>query len=77
MSLKNIILSIFKKVRQFFELILVTILIYMILLIPDVFLFIGNLNQYTWIRIVLNIIAGGLIAYFGYRYLVKQADVVF
>lgn len=77
MSLKNIILSILKKVRQFFELILVTILIYMILLIPDVFLFIGNLNQYTWIRLVLNIIAGGLIAYFGYRYLVKQADVVF
>ncbi len=37
MLLKNIILSIFKKVRQFFELILVTILIYMILAIPTFF----------------------------------------
>lgn len=77
MLIKNILLPIIKKAKELFELILVTILIFVILVIPDFFLFIGDLNQYAGIRLLLTDIVGGVIAYSGYRYLSKQADVVF
>ena len=77
MLIKNILLPIIKKAKELFELILVTILIFVILVIPDFFLFMGDLNQYAGIRLLLTDIVGGVIAYFGYRYLFKRSDVVF
>ncbi|CAM3197520.1 putative integral membrane protein [Leuconostoc rapi] len=68
MLIKNILLPIIKKAKELFELILVTILIFVILVIPDFFLFMGDLNQYAGIRLLLTDIVGGVIAYFGYLF---------
>jgi len=61
MLIKNIVLPIIKKAKELFELILVTILIFVILVIPDFFLLTGNLNQYASIRLLLTDIVGGVI----------------
>lgn len=63
-----------KKFGQFIELVLTTLLIYIIIAIPDCFLWIDRSN--SWYILITNI-TGVIIAYFGYRYLAQKTDTIF
>ncbi len=63
-----------KKVGQLIELVLVTVLIDIILDIPPACVFIDKSNGWF---VLLSIILGGVVSYFGYRYLASKTTAIF
>ena len=61
-------------IGQFIELVLVTVLIYLISSIPHIFIFIDQSNG--WL-VLISMAASVVVSYFGYRYLASKTTAIF
>lgn len=74
MTIDRIITIISRMIGQFIELVLVTVLIYLISSIPHIFIFIDQSNG--WL-VLISMAASVVVSYFGYRYLASKTTAIF
>ncbi|MGO0155473.1 CPBP family intramembrane glutamic endopeptidase [Leuconostoc mesenteroides] len=74
MIINRIVAIISRMIGQFIELVLVTVLIYLISSIPPIFIFMDQSNG--WL-VLISMIASVVISYFGYRYLTSKTTAIF
>lgn len=74
MTINRLITIVSRVLGQLIELVLVTVLIYLILSVPYIFIFIDKSNGWF---VLISIVSSVLVSYFGYRYLASKTTDIF